>query len=528
MTAFPLHTKVTVALLFAVAVCAQTQERVDTVDEPSSTGFGLQSSIFRYVQNTSVDLSRNLSDARNYVMTPGDTFTLTMSYGMSLSREEQQTSVSYQLQLSEDHTLEIPVIGEISVDGFDLLSLRSFVSSQLKIVIPLQHVSLVLSKPAQFNVFVYGNVNRPGFLTANPMLRVIDAIALSGGFKSDGSYRNIILERSDRTVSVDISRFYSVADFESNPVLQPGDIIFVPAAKRVVTIQGEIKYPGRYELVEGDNLKSVVNLAGGFLPAAESESIDLVRQNEANRPLTIRVASSDFATFEMKNGDIVRVRSSADNLLRVAIEGAVWGRRVSAAEAASVPTSPVRVDLPYYDSMTLLDVLEEVGGPTPFAEAERSFVIRAGSDTRLPVDIGALWESRNADGGVRLEPGDTIVVPMQVLDVFVTGMVVSPGRVSYRSGYTVNDYILLAGGFDPRRASAQALFLVNDRGRRRATKRDAVVPRGSTIYVGRKMLFFVDDTVQNILLGAAWVTSTIAVVTSVVQFIDLFFPGVVP
>lgn len=506
------------------AICAQEANGDST--EGEATGSGLQASIFRYVQNTSVDLSRNLSDAEQYTMTPGDIFTLTMSSGVSLSRDQEQ-STRYELQLSKDYTLDVPVIGEVSVEGHDLLSLRAYVSTELKKVIPLQHVSLFLSQPAQFNVFVYGSVNRPGFFTANPMLRVIDAIAISGGHRADGSFRKIKLERRDVTLSLDISRFYSVADFASNPVLQPGDVIFVPVAERVVTVQGEIRYPGKYELLEGETLDDLITAAGGFLPAAESGSIDLVRQNENNRPLTIRVKAEQYEVFEMENGDTVRVRSSADNLLRVAIEGAVWGRRVSATESVTVPTRPVRVDLPYYDSMSLLDVLEEVGGPTPFAEASGAFLLRGDTGAKVAIDIERLWASRTEDFDRPLGPGDTIVVPIQSLEVFVTGMVASPGRVPYTSGFTVNDYVLLAGGLDPRRASTQALYLVDDTGDRTRVDRGDVVPRGSTIFVGRKMLFFVDDTVQNVLVGAAWVTSGIAVITAVVEFFDLFFPSLI-
>ena len=517
-----LNRRFVITLLVVTRMSLFGQDASEDAITSQSAGFGLQSSIFGYVQNTSVDLSRNFSDAKNYLMTPGDTFTLTTSYGgVSRSQETQQTAASYELQLSEDYSLDVPILGVISVAGYDLLSLGEYVSSELKKVVPLQHAGLLLSQPAQFNVFVYGNVIRPGFLTANPMLRLIDAIALSGGFKSDGSYRAIRLERSNEEVILDISRFYSEARFESNPPLQPGDVIFVPTARRVVTIQGEMRYPGRYELAEDETLWDVLNLSGGFLPAAETKSVDLIRHNEENRLLTIRVDATEFEDFAMQSGDIVRVRSSADNLLRIAIEGAIWGRRISASEGINVPVVPIRVDLPYYDSMSLLDVLEEVGGPTPFAEADRSFVIRSETDQRVPVDIETLWEQREADGAVLLEPGDTIVVPMQTLDVFVTGMVAAPGRFSYISGYTAGDYILHAGGLDPRRASAQALYLVDERGRRNLVAIDDVVPRGSTIFVGRKLLFFVDDTVQNIFFAAAWVTTAISITNAIIDFVAL-------
>ena len=178
--------------------------------------------------------------------------------------------------------------------------------------------------------------------------------------------------------------------------------------------------------------------------------------------------------------------------------------------------------------MSILDLLDEVGGPTPHADATRSYIIREQSESRIFVDIDALWTNRNSNLSTTLVPGDTVVIPMRLLDIFVTGAVASPGRIPYTSGYSVNDYILLAGGFDRRRASTHAIYLVDENGRRSNVDRIDVVPRGSTIHVGRKLFFFVDDTFQNIFLGAAWITSSIAVVTAVVQFLDLFWPELIP
>ena len=94
--------------------------------------------------------------------------------------------------------------------------------------------------------------------------------------------------------------------------------------------------------------------------------------------------------------------------------------------------------------MTVYDALYAVGGPTPFARAADSYVVRAGE--RIELDAAALWDGDGLHGDLPLQPRDQVVVPAAEVFVTVLGEVNRPGVIPFQHGLTVSDYLLRAGG----------------------------------------------------------------------------------
>ena len=485
-------------------------------------GFGLQASIFNMTRSVNTNVTSNFSNASNYNLTPGDIFTLVLSGGIGLNATSGERTASFSIQLQEDYTLNIPVLGRINARGMRIPDLQRQISDGLVKALALQHVSFSISAPAQFNVFVYGNVQKPGFVVLTPMHRLIDAISLSGGFKSNGSYRSIRLQREGAIQVFDISRFYSHADVEANPYLRPGDTIFVPDAQIVASISGLVHFPGTYELVQGESLGTLLNLAGGTLPGAQTERLEIRSIDPAGAVRRFSVSESDSRGVEIASGDAVLVRSASENAERITIEGAVFGNRLSGDSPVQVPDKSFRIDFPYYAGISLLDVLDEVGGPTPRAVSEKSFLRRAATGEEAALELEKLWRSRDEMDNRELFPGDYIFIPMQRTVVFVSGAVTRPGAVEFMPGYSVADYLLLSGGIDVNQADFKKIYLIDESGNReRIEETDAVTP-GSHIYVDKKWLFATDRTFQNIFIATAWVTTIVTVVTTVWDFISTY------
>jgi len=100
---------------------------------------------------------------------------------------------------------------------------------------------------------------------------------------------------------------------------------------------------------------------------------------------------------------------------------------------------------------TILQALSAVGGPLPTADLESAFVLRG--ITRIPVNIQKLREGDPAQN-LRLQPGDTVVVPTRLVCpsvdcVWVSGAVNAPGPVRYTKDLTIMTAIEAAGGFTP-------------------------------------------------------------------------------
>jgi polysaccharide export outer membrane protein len=106
--------------------------------------------------------------------------------------------------------------------------------------------------------------------------------------------------------------------------------------------------------------------------------------------------------------------------------------------------------------MTLLQAISIVGGVAPGADAEHGYVLRG--DKRTPVDFFKLLQKGDLSQNVKLEPGDSVVVPLADL-VYIQGEVRSPGAVKYTTDLTLLKAITQAGGLTPLAASGRVELL---------------------------------------------------------------------
>jgi polysaccharide biosynthesis/export protein len=110
--------------------------------------------------------------------------------------------------------------------------------------------------------------------------------------------------------------------------------------------------------------------------------------------------------------------------------------------------------------MTVLQVLSAAGGPTPTADLESVSVLRGGK--RIMVNLQRVIQAGDVAQNLRLQPGDTIVVPTAAA-VYVQGEVRTPGQVKYAQDLTLSTAIATAGGFTPL-ASARRVTVSREAG----------------------------------------------------------------
>ena len=76
--------------------------------------------------------------------------------------------------------------------------------------------------------------------------------------------------------------------------LKSGDVIFIPPIKKVVMIDGAVKRPGRYELIENETIDDLILLAGGLDNRAYLKKALLERYHPNDDfPLTVNLDLSD-------------------------------------------------------------------------------------------------------------------------------------------------------------------------------------------------------------------------------------------
>ncbi len=382
-----------------------------------------------------------LLSSQRYLVTPGDRYRLTIAL--------PQTA-QYTLTVQDDGDLKVPYVGTVETAGQEYSRLRNSILDQLN-SLPADYVEFELISPARFEVFVGGAVRSPGTLIMHAINRVHDAIRLAGGFDDHGSRRLIELDRAGgESQRIDLARFFEVGVDEFNPLLRPGDRVFVPVAETTVTIAGSVRYPGSYELLPAEGLAGLIAWAGGLLPDADPDHIEISGYPEPGSFGRTTVAFEDADRIPLRHHDAIVVGSTNRHIDPVILSGAFYGapqRGPQDGDATiTIPKEPVEATLPYSTGLTLRQAMAALGGPTPYAAADAGFIIRADAE-RVPFDAAAVWDGAQPDVALRAE--DRVVAPIARVTVSISGAVELPGEYELLRGATVADLMNQAGGPTP-------------------------------------------------------------------------------
>ena len=443
-------------------------------------------------------LARRIMSATQYVVTPGDVYELQVRIG-NLQK--------FPLLLQEDLLLEVPFIGTIDVRDMLFSQVRQTIVGGIKARVPAEFVSFELAAPALFDVFVFGGVRSPGIYTATPLSRMSDIITVAGGPQRGASLRRVELIREGEAAVLDLTRFSTLGELDANPTVEPGDRIRVPRVEHPVIVRGEVHFPGTFDLLAGETLGDAILFAGGSTQSADLSRVRVVRPS-GSAISTIRAGADDHATFQLNPGDVVQVPALTRAEAMVTVRGALFGKPVSGNDTLTIPTNELLLRVPFRDGMTVLSVLDALGGPTPLAAPDGAAVVRA-DGSRVPVDLPTLWSGRSEALDLPLAAGDDLHVPMQNLFVYVGGEVNSPLAVPYVPSFTVANYIRAAGG--PTEDAGNRFTLIGTDNQRRPVTDDELVEPGASVVVARNLWGETKKVLANLTIIAAFITTVVSV-----------------
>jgi polysaccharide export outer membrane protein len=183
--------------------------------------------------------------AADYTIQPGDQLRVLVfgSQGIgSIQVEGQQPTGTIQT-LSEtvtvlsDGTITYPLIGSISVSGMSPDAAAQRISSALAAYVIHPKVSVIVEKGVSATVKVLGSVDHGGQFELQQGDRLVDALAKAGvGPTSSADLNHITLNRMVGSVphvyNINLFNLLLNADYSANPLLQPGDVVYVPKAKK--------------------------------------------------------------------------------------------------------------------------------------------------------------------------------------------------------------------------------------------------------------------------------------------------------
>lgn len=229
-------------------------------------------------------------------------------------------------------------------------------------------------------------------------------------------------------------------------LLEPNDSVTIKRipnwiAPESVTIEGEVAFPGVYTLQRGETLNDVIKRAGGLTPFAYAKgaifSRESLRKLEAERLEDLQdklEADIAAAELEKQEGSTKALTADANDILKdlrgvkpqgrmvidlpamldgndIADVQLVDGDKLLVPRFKQSITVVGEVQYPtshlYEKKLDVDDYIERSGGLNKRADKDRIYVVKANGRVFLP-DRGG-WFKR---GGVDIEAGDTVVVPL--------------------------------------------------------------------------------------------------------------------
>ena len=333
----------------------------------------------------------------------------------------------------------------IPIDFYDIL-----VKGNPGPKIKLQEGDLILIPEAQEQVTIQGAVANPGYFSIpdGKTLRLSELVALAGGASDSASLTRTSVQHADGTSqTIDLYRILALNVKDGNIVLQPEDIITIPAYTEKIVVAGTgVRTPGFFNIEEGKNMRvlDALTMAGSLSTEPESTDITITRgipgavpNIDPNlipaAPQILKVNAADLykennvdANIILRNGDLVMVTSSP--------------RFVYLAGEVRTPGA-----MALEKNEGLVELLARAGGITDKGLASAVVVERNGVKNTIDV-FGAL--SKGDSLNYPIYPGDNIVVPISMNRVLVMAGVADPGYVNIPEDrpLSVTEAVMLAGG----------------------------------------------------------------------------------
>ena len=325
---------------------------------------------------------------------------------------------------------------------------------------------------------ISGEVYRPGEYRFAPGMKLSELLDAAGGPRKNAYLKNAELTRRyvDQTgmqtekIGIDLEKVFA-NDSAQDIELRDYDHLIVrliPQLEfdRVAIIAGEVRFPGVYPINKGDTLSSLIERAGGFTDRAylrgavfTRESAKVIQKQRMDE-LINKIEETTLTSAGREIGGAIDVESAqiqAEGLnakkellakLRTAkIDGRVvvklspleqfkgcrYDVEMEKGDRLFVPETPGVINVVgevfnsisvlYEKDRTVAYYLQKVGGPTTDADKKQISVIKADgsvvSITQKDAD-SVYWDSEshqwNFGGfmGIRLNPGDTILVPKKM------------------------------------------------------------------------------------------------------------------
>ena len=429
--------------------------------------------------------------------------------------------------VKRDGSINLPDIGKINIAGLSISQASKLITSKINSAFIGTEAFISLSEIRDVNILVSGNAQNAGIYTLSGNSNILHALSVSGGINEYGSLREINLIRDNEVIeSLDLYDLLINGQYDLKKRLRSGDVIFVEPRKSVVTINGAVKRPAKYEVLDEQNLFSIIRYANGMKRTADRENIFLERILDGTLK-TIPIRNEiQFETIEAIDGDSIYIREYPYRSAK--ISGAVVkpGSYIMAAgetindliEKAGGTTENAYLFGGIYlneDAKTInkksTQLLYELFLDNILTMSEKAVGAVAGN-VDLSSIIGIAQELKKSEPNGRIvvdllddtslnlnqiKDGDELIIPENNNVVYIYGEVSSEGAVMFDQNQDLDFFVDKSGGFK-KSADLSSIYVLHPNGESElyskkrnifesSPKNEIKIYPGSIIYVPRKL-----------------------------------------
>ena len=444
-----------------------------------------------------------------------------------------------ELPINSDGSLSMPDIGKLVIAGLSLNDASQLIKSKVNTSLIGNEAFISLTKIRDVNILVTGNAENPGIYTLTGNSNILHALSAAGGISEFGSLREINLIRDNIIIeTLDVYDLLIEGQYNLKKRLRSGDVVFVEARKNIVTIDGAVNRPAKYEAIDDQKLISIINYANGITRNADRENISLERLQEGSLKTIPVPNDSYFKAVNVEDGDLIYIREYPYRQAK--ISGAVLkpGSYTMAA------------------GETINDLIKKAGGYTENAYQFGAVYINQDAKTVNELSKEILYQEfldniialsqQNIGGNFDLSPivklteelkdteangrvvidllndltidlytvkeGDELFVPETNNVVYVYGEISSEGAVMFSENKGVDYFVDKSGGFK-KFADNESIYILHPNGESQlyrskrnifesSPKSEMQIYPGSIIFVPRKL----DESAPRRLATQAYVS----------------------
>lgn len=236
------------------------------------------------------------------------------------------------LTVDANGNVTLPPVGEIKASGLTPKQLSDKIADRLSTY--LRQTTTVTCTVTQFmsrSVFVQGAVAKPGRYGFERLPSVADALSQAGGAILGADLSGVQILRKEgttrRTIAADLSSALRTGDTSKLPELKPGDTVVVPGSGSSsgssgvegVGVLGQVAKPGLYSVGAGQDLWTVIAMAGGTTERGNLANVRVLTRSESGQAVALVnlrevLEKGSRAPVTVKPGDVVVVMPKGPNV----------------------------------------------------------------------------------------------------------------------------------------------------------------------------------------------------------------------